>query len=272
MNNVKLISYILYALPFSYTYYTRIAQHGTWFLLNFFSQEHFLILFGTYYILYGFKFQWQIINVFLPKFILSYILFHCLYEIGYSINDLISVNLEINPTYRIDSNFNLKLFIIFRAMWFGVLLTLISRGNFIGNILAVSAILMTIFIVHNFIAIQYNTIRIFTFSSLRILRYTFIPYLLAGSDAVKNILIIMFPILMLSIIIYTIEKIGDNKVPSVLYLIRNHYITTQLIMLPLQVFFLGFPNISLLIPNCITIGLLSARSRARWLYKRITGV
>lgn len=114
--------------------------------------------------------------------VLSYVLFAMVYEIGYMINDLWAIKYEEKPTLRTEVEYSVSdilKFISIRVTVVFVVLSLVwlfdyQSSFFLTKYTWLLAILLVVYILHNFIHLFDMRLRILTFSLLKV-AFWFIP-------------------------------------------------------------------------------------------------
>lgn len=117
------------------------------------------------------------------------------------------------------------------------------------RIVIVSLLLVLFFVVHNFVLIQ-SPLRVYSFGALRVLRYTFVPFVLSPHTAVLT-LIIMLPVIVREWGRYFVTKTitADRETLRPYVTGARSYCLVLLLFLPLQGLFVGWDGYPLLIPN-----------------------
>ena len=166
-------------IPFYYLFYTRLKTKMeiiSWFLIFIIPQ---------FFITYSYN---QIeLEIFFPIFMISQIIFHTLYEIGYLENDIITTKKEKNPTLRLDkksfsyieSNYNkIKFFKYLIIILFTIIVYYIESNieteTFLNPFICLLLVNRVFFYIHNNLRNRFNII---TFFILSISKYIF-PLLL----------------------------------------------------------------------------------------------
>ena len=152
---------LIFLLPLSYLYFTRIKKNNFEFyvLFEWLPAIFLLLIFSSL----------NIIDVIYTVFI-TYILFNCIYEIGYITNDLLSSKFEENGRIRTSQtikSFWIVLWIIFRVLFFIIGTMYINMLNIIWISYFLS--LLLIFSLHNLITNL--ELRIITFTWLAWFRF-----------------------------------------------------------------------------------------------------
>lgn len=193
------------------------------------------------------------------KIILSILICMEIYEIGYILNDTISIKKEKNPTLRLEENeikyiqknINKVLilkFIVTTVLY--IILKLIFNLSLIKYIIVVILILGVYYIHNNF---RNNKVTYITFFCLSTLRFFTPNYLLAHSN--NEILNLLLSTVLLFSLIRNFEEIGHKK-----YYIKNinihkirhgfrvgYYLIVLLVVTTLQNLNYNLKNIELLI-------------------------
>ena len=185
---------------------------------------------------------------------MAYILFISLYEIGYFINDRFSIKWEIQPTIRnLSYSLNPAIFIGFRSITSLTSLILLSHDIKASHLLQTSILLVGCFLMHNFIAVN---LRLFTYALLRIMRYTFVPLILAGQvNAHIYTLVVMIPFMIRAIIYYTLNKMRNTDDMLKLSSRFKSFVFMTIISVPFQILFLGWASWVLLLPNLMLVSI-----------------
>jgi len=240
-----------FILPFAYSYFTRIHNFPT--LLGLLLTEYFPISFVTYISTLGLYFGTQTI-IFLIKLMLLYGLFYFIYEIGYIINDTISVRWERQPTERVRlGTTTVVIMILLRLLLYVLFFFLLIRIEIsIYKTLITSILLLIVFQLHNTVGIKNSIIRIYTYVPVRILRYIFIPLTLSNYNerAIFLTLLIMMPNIVYSVANYACKKVYGKELTSIEP--RSSSIFLRFItLLPVQALLCDEPII--LLPSCVII-------------------
>lgn len=157
------IKEFLINIPFLYFFNSRVE-----FNLKFFFQYFFEL--GFAFIILFYHFNFSLLNAFF-NFFFYYFAFISIYEIGYYINDTISIKNEKNPTIRFksyNSNLPILIFIFIRLSFFIMItLHLNIENNYSWWFFYI--FLIIIFLMHNFFReVQYKLI---SFQMLAFLRF-----------------------------------------------------------------------------------------------------
>jgi len=177
-----------------------------------------------------------------------WILLHTIYDIFYVMNDYIFIKYEESPTIRkyLPKN-SVKKTIVLRLVY-AIMLLFILINNFKMKFMLLFAtiILVLMNILHNF---ANEHLRIFTFGSLRLAKWLFIP-LIIKCDSVPYILLLLLPCFHDNIIKYYQHKFARK------YMFVSKFDVPLwerfIIYLPLQ-FLVVYPNIYVLFPNIIIV-------------------
>jgi hypothetical protein len=157
----------------------------------------------------------RVISVF-ASVALTYLLFYTIYETGYAINDVVSVELETHPTIRA-SRIDLRRFILSRFAWFlGLLALFVWFGLSEERLLLAGGALAAIVAFHDLLAVRYSSVRVLSFALMRVMRYVFVVVVLMP-DQVITTFIIMLPYLVWVTLSYTQKKLigsSDAKAAS----------------------------------------------------------
>jgi hypothetical protein len=241
-------------LPFVYTYVTRVGNHST--LFGILLIEHFPVSFITYVSALGLTLNEQSF-LFIIKLTLLYCLLSLIYEIGYMVNDTISIKWDKSPTERfVPDSSTLIVGLINRFLFYAVLLISLLTfriGLSITRILIISALLTLLYQVHNVISIRYTNVRLYTYVALRTLRYLFVPMTISN-DLEKSVfltLLIMMPNIIYSAMDYACKKVYGKQ----LTLIEPRYSSIFLrfiSFLPLQIVLLNGEPV-FLIPTLVIV-------------------
>ncbi|RLF47135.1 MAG: hypothetical protein DRN20_06320 [Thermoplasmata archaeon] len=120
-------------LLYAYAYTTRIKSIRA--LVIRLATEYFVILWVVYYSLYGSHFGWNTLSSFLIHAVFAYVAFWALYELGYFINDAVSIRFEQSPTLRLAHlrRQDIWLFLASRVLWFGFAVSFCLDGPCLGR-------------------------------------------------------------------------------------------------------------------------------------------
>lgn len=197
---------IKFYLPFYYLFYSRLKTKVdliSWIII--FIIPQFII---TY------SYMDLKLDIFVPLFLLSQLIFNTLYEIGYLENDISTTKNEKNPTLRLDTKSNAYIKNNYsKIIYFRYLTVLLSIGLlYWANSYFVFELNMTAFIIllviNRIFFFFHNTIRnklnLITFSVLAVTKYIF-PLVLFVS--IENML---YPIL-LSVLVFPLLRIIEHS-------------------------------------------------------------
>lgn len=153
---------VLAVIPFSYALYTNTIRKP--YLKNIFIANYFVLQLIN---LLFFGINFSVTNLFL--FLLAFLAFYSVYEIGYAVNDVRAFR-EESPNIKIKRSFKDKLaeFILLKLLLFIILSTILIYLNINVTIFVLLAFATAIiFMVHNFVG-ERSIIKLFTNPILKI--------------------------------------------------------------------------------------------------------
>ncbi len=185
--------FLLNSLPFVYTYNTRVKSLFRF--AQFIGGEIIPIAILTYVI--SFNTVSLLISENFLKFLgftlYIFLTFFTMYEIGYIINDCVSIKNESNPSIRFKESSKWYQIVIPKILFFGLLglgASFLFKIN-LGLFLLYSLLVMSIFLIHNVIK---SKNRIITYFWLELLRLMFLPSLvLYDSQSLMVALLLVSP-------------------------------------------------------------------------------
>lgn len=250
-------SVVFHLLPFAYTFQSRIQTKS--YLARIIAREHFVIFFVTYYSLFHFHFTLESASNTVWQVLLAYLLFYSVYEVGYALNDEVSVRYEVVPTRRLAHPVNMPAFVAAHLVWFlGLMWLLTTRyGESLPIILGISILLAGMELVHNLYGVRHPVQRVYTFCALRILRYTFVVALLSPA-ATWYAFVVMLPPLIEGILTYldahglVVRTFQPVPLP-----------VPYLILMPIKLVLLGSVFWPLILPDLIILGAYGTREAIR---------
>ncbi|WP_158860511.1 wbuO protein [Lunatibacter salilacus] len=229
-----------YVIPFQYLYISRLKRISEVLSL--------LWIYPMYLIFFLFYLYAIPTNSHILGFVIGFIAWMAIYEIGYLENDSITIHKEKFPNLRIDTdriNFirsNLKTIVVLRVILFGILVganwatnlwTISQCGWFIGWVLMGRLF----FSLHNSLRSRIN---ILTYFGLCVTKYFVFPFLLLGMDYGLEpyvVILLTFPLLR------TLEHAVKPK---------YQLVTLQQVVEGLDTFRLGYYAFALLIALAIS--------------------
>ncbi|MAJ23538.1 MAG: hypothetical protein CMI75_07140 [Candidatus Pelagibacter sp.] len=201
---------VKFYIPFYYLFHTRLKTK-----MEIFSWQ--IIFIVPQFLITYFYLELRI-DIFLQLFLLSQLIFHTLYEVGYIENDTITTKKEINPTLRLNKKSakyvknNFQKLIYFRYFIVILLLGLLNSINlslkFELNVASFILVLLfnrLFFLFHNHLRSRLN---ILTFFILAVTKYIFPLVLFISNESILYPIIlsvIAFPLLR-SIEICTLKR------------------------------------------------------------------
>ncbi|MDG6990340.1 MAG: hypothetical protein JRM99_02830 [Nitrososphaerota archaeon] len=235
--------YLLRYVPFCYTFNTRIRNKDT--LLGLLATEHFTILYLVYLTVFGVSLSIEDVAQVVASVGLAYLLFYSIYEIGYFINDTFTIHFEGKPTIRTSNHGRGAVFVSTRALWsflsLGVLVVAFQIP--LARLLLLSITLVGIMLLHDLVTFRNLESRFYTFMSLRVLRYTFVSFIIVP-EASGLALLVMLPALAHSLLNYASSKMGRE-----LPLTPSSLALRYALLLPLQLILLRGTHLMILAPS-----------------------